>query len=49
MICETNVGRPAMGEASAAGNFVRWGRLGGLETLRLYSRPRFSLLGLRRW
>ena len=34
---------------SAAGDFVRWGRLGGLETLRRYGRPWFSLLGLRRW
>ena len=34
---------------SAAGDFVRWGRLGGLETLRRYGRPWFSLLGRRRW
>jgi hypothetical protein len=34
---------------SAAGDFVRWGRLGGLETLRRYGRPWFSLLGHRRW
>lgn len=34
---------------SAAGDFVRWGRLGGLETLRLYGRPWFALLARRRW
>lgn len=34
---------------SAAGDFVRWGRLGGLETLRRYGRPWFVLLGRRRW
>ncbi len=34
---------------SAAGDFARWGRLGGLETLRRYGRPWFSLLGCRRW
>ena len=34
---------------SAAGDFVRWGRLGGLETSRRYGRPWFSLLGRRRW
>lgn len=34
---------------SAAGDFARWGRLGGLETLRRYGRPWFSLLGRRRW
>ncbi len=34
---------------SQAGDFVRWGRLGGLETLRRYGRPWFSLLGRRRW
>ncbi len=33
----------------AAGDFARWGRLGGLETLRRYGRPWFSLLGRRRW
>lgn len=32
-----------------AGNFVRWGRLGGLETFRRYGRPWFALLGRRRW
>ncbi len=34
---------------SAAGDFARWGRLGGLETLQRYGRPWFSLLGRRRW
>lgn len=34
---------------SVAGDFARWGRLGGLETLRRYGRPWFSLLGRRRW
>jgi hypothetical protein len=34
---------------SAAGDFARWGRLGGLETLRRYGQPWFSLLGQRRW
>ena len=34
---------------SEAGDFARWGRLGGLETLRRYGRPWFSLLGRRRW
>ncbi len=34
---------------SAAGDFARWGRLGGLETLRRYGRPWFALLGRRRW
>ena len=33
---------------SAAGDFARWGRLGGLETLRRYDRPWFALLGQRR-
>ena len=33
----------------AAGDFVRWGRLGGLETLRRYGPPWFALLGQRRW
>jgi hypothetical protein len=32
-----------------AGDFARWGRLGGLETLRRYGRPWFVLLGRRRW
>jgi len=34
---------------SAAGDFVRWGRLGGLKTLERYGRPWFALLGRRRW
>ena len=34
---------------SAAGDFAGWGRLGGLETLRRYGRPWFSLLARRRW
>lgn len=34
---------------SADGDFVRWGRLGGLETLRRYGPLWFSLLGRRRW
>jgi len=34
---------------SAAGDFVRWGQLGGLETLSRYGRPWFALLGRRRW
>lgn len=34
---------------SVVGDFARWGRLGGLETLRRYGRPWFSLLGRRRW
>ena len=34
---------------SAAGDFARWGRLGGLETLRRYGRPWFVLLAHRRW
>ncbi len=34
---------------SALGDFARWGRLGGLETLRRYGRPWFALLGQRRW
>jgi hypothetical protein len=34
---------------SAAGDFTRWGQLGGLETLRRYGRPWFVLLGHRRW
>jgi hypothetical protein len=32
-----------------AGDFARWGRRGGLETLARYGRPWFSLLGRRRW
>lgn len=31
------------------GDFVRWGRWGGLETLARYGRPWFSLLARRRW
>ena len=34
---------------STAGDFARWGRLGGLETLRRYGRPWFVLLARRRW
>ncbi len=34
---------------SETGDFARWGRLGGLETLRRYGRPWFVLLGRRRW
>ncbi len=34
---------------SAAGDFLRWGRLGGLKTLERYGRPWFTLLGRRRW
>lgn len=34
---------------SAAGDFVRWGRLGGLKTLERYGRPWFALLARRRW
>ena len=34
---------------SAAGDFARWGRLGGLETLRRYGRTWFVLLARRRW
>ena len=34
---------------SATGDFVRWGRRGGLATLAFYGRPWFSLLGRRRW
>jgi hypothetical protein len=33
----------------AAGDFARWGHLGGLETLGRYGRPWFALLGRRRW
>ncbi len=32
-----------------AGDFVRWGRRGGLRTLALYGRPYFSLLASFRW
>ena len=32
-----------------AGDFVRWGRRGGLRTLALYGRPYFSLLARLRW
>jgi hypothetical protein len=34
---------------SAVGDFTRWGRLGGIATLRRYGRPWFVLLGRRRW
>ncbi len=34
---------------SVTGDFVRWGRLGGLQTLRRYGRPWFVLLGRKRW
>ena len=34
---------------SSSGDFVRWGRLGGLKTLERYGRPWFALLGRRRW
>ena len=34
---------------SDAGDFARWGRLGGARTLDLYGRPWFVLLGRRRW
>jgi hypothetical protein len=34
---------------SAAGNFARWGRGGGLRTLQLYGPRWFGLLTLRRW
>jgi hypothetical protein len=34
---------------SAAGDFARWGRLGGLRTLQLYGTSWFALLALRRW
>lgn len=34
---------------SAAGDFARWGRRGGLRTLELYGSPWFSALALRRW
>jgi hypothetical protein len=33
----------------ASGDFVRWGRLGGLATLGRYGRPWFALLAKRRW
>jgi hypothetical protein len=36
------------GHSQGGGDFARWGRLGGLETLRRYSRTWFSLLGRRR-
>ena len=32
-----------------AGDFARWGRLGGLATLRRYGTAWFSLLARRRW
>ena len=31
------------------GDFVRWGRRGGLRTLALYGRPYFMLLARLRW
>ncbi len=34
---------------SAADDSARWGRLGGLETLRRYGQPWFALLARRRW
>ncbi len=34
---------------SEVGDFARWGRLGGLETLQRYGRPWFLLLARRRW
>ena len=34
---------------SERGDFARWGRLGGLTTLRRYGSDWFSLLALRRW
>ena len=34
---------------SAAGDFARWGRQGGLTTLNLYGRSWFALLARRRW
>ncbi len=34
---------------SEAGDFARWGRLGGLKTLWRYGRPWFALLARRRW
>jgi hypothetical protein len=34
---------------SAAGDFSRWGRLGGLAVLRRYGRRYFSLLARHRW
>jgi hypothetical protein len=34
---------------SEVGDFVRWGRLGGLETLALYGPGWFVLLACRRW
>lgn len=34
---------------SAAGDFVRWGRLGGLKTFALYGPGWFALLARRRW
>jgi hypothetical protein len=34
---------------SAAGDFARWGRLGGLKTLALYGPGWFALLAKRRW
>ncbi len=36
-------------EHSRAGDFARWGRLGGWKTLELYGRGWFVLLGRRHW
>ncbi len=35
--------------AGHAEDFRRWGRMGGLETLRRYGRPWFAALARRRW
>ncbi len=35
--------------AGHADDFRRWGRMGGLETLRRYGRPWFAALACRRW
>ena len=34
---------------SEAGDFARWGQLGGFQTLGRYGRPWFALLARRRW
>ncbi len=34
---------------SAAGDFARWGRMGGLATLRRYGTDWFALIALKRW
>lgn len=36
-------------EHSAAGDFARWGRIGGTMTLRCYGSAWFALLARRRW